>query len=76
MKIIGIGGSPRIGGNADILLDKALEGARSIGAETEKVILNTLKIAPCQECENLKDDGSCIIAVSYTHLTLPTNREV
>jgi len=61
MKIIGINGSPRIGGNADILLDKALEGARSIGAETEKVILNTLKIAPCQECENLKDDGSCII---------------
>ena len=61
MKIIGINGSPRIGGNADILLDKALEGARSIGAETEKVILNTLKIAPCQECENLKDDGSCIV---------------
>ena len=61
MKIIGINGSPRIGGNTDILLDKALEGARSIGAETEKVILNILKIAPCQECENLKDDGSCII---------------
>ena len=61
MKIIGINGSPRIGGNADVLLDKALEGARSIGAETEKIILNTLKIAPCQECENLKDDGSCII---------------
>lgn len=61
MKIVGINGSPRLGGNADILLDKALEGARSIGAETEKIVLNTLKITPCQECENLKDDGSCII---------------
>lgn len=61
MKILGINGSPRIGGNADILLDKALEGARSVGAETEKIILNTLKITPCQECEKLKDDGSCIV---------------
>jgi len=61
MKILGINSSPRIGGNTDILLEKALEGARSTGAETEKVTLNTLKIAPCQECENLKDDGSCII---------------
>ena len=61
MKILGINGSPRIGGNTDILLDKVLEGARSKGAETEKVVLNNLKFSPCQECENLKDDGSCII---------------
>ena len=61
MKVLGINGSPRIGGNTDILLDKVLEGARSRGAETEKVILNDLKFSPCQECENLRDDGSCII---------------
>jgi len=61
VKILGINGSPRIGGNTDILLDKVLEGARSKGAETEKVVLNNLKFSPCQECENLKDDGSCII---------------
>jgi len=61
VKVLGINGSPRIGGNTDILLDKVLEGARSRGAETEKVILNNLKFSPCQECENLRDDGSCII---------------
>ncbi len=61
MKILGISGSPRIGGNTDILLDRALEGARSAGANVEKIILNNLNFSPCQECENLKDDGSCII---------------
>ena len=61
MYVLGINGSPRIGGNTDILLDKALEGAKSRGARTEKVILNTLKFSPCQECEDVRDDGTCII---------------
>ena len=61
MNVLGINGSPRIGGNTDILLDKALEGARTKGTKTEKVILNTLKFSPCQECENIRDDGTCII---------------
>ena len=61
MRVLGINGSPRIGGNTDILLDKVLEGARSKGAETEKVVLNKLRFSPCQECEDLRDDGSCII---------------
>lgn len=61
LNILGINGSPRIGGNTDILLDRTLDGAQSIGAKTEKVILNNLKFSPCQECEDLKDDGRCII---------------
>ncbi len=61
MYILGINGSPRIGGNTDILLDKVLDGARSRGANAEKVILNTLDISACQECEEIRDDGTCII---------------
>jgi len=61
MKILGINGSPRIGGNTDILLDKALEGARLEGARTEKITLNKLRFSPCQECEDIRDDGSCIV---------------
>jgi len=61
MKVLGINGSPRIGGNTDILLDKALEGAKSKGARTEKIILNDLDFSPCQECENIRDDVPCII---------------
>ena len=59
--ILGISGSPRIAGNTDILLDKALEGARDSGAKTEKIILNNLEFAPCQECSQMPDDGTCII---------------
>ena len=61
MKVLGISGSPRRGGNTDILLDRILEGTESKGAEVEKIILNKLKFVPCQECENIKDDGTCII---------------
>ncbi len=61
MNVLGISGSPRIGGNTDILLEKALEGARSTGANAEKIVLSNLTFSPCQECQNLKDDGSCII---------------
>lgn len=61
MNVLGICGSPRRSGNTEILLDKALSGAASNGAGTEKVILNDLKFSPCQECEDIRDDGSCII---------------
>ena len=61
MYVLAINGSPRVGGNTDILLDRVLEGAEAKGAKIEKVILNDLKFSPCQECENVRDDGSCII---------------
>ena len=61
MYVLGINGSPRCGGNTDILLDKALEGATSSSVKTEKIILNNLKMCPCQECEKVKDDGTCKI---------------
>ena len=61
MKVLGINGSPRAGGNTDLLLDKVLEGARNGGAETDKIILNKLKFVPCQECENMTDDGLCLV---------------
>ena len=37
MKVLGIYGSPRKDGNTDQLLDKALEGAESAGAELSRV---------------------------------------
>lgn len=51
MKILGINGSPRKGGNTDVLLDKALEAAGDRGWKTEKIILNLLDISPPQEIE-------------------------
>jgi multimeric flavodoxin WrbA len=61
MKVLGIMGSPRRGSNTDILLDKALEGARGAGGEVEKVLVSKLKIAPCLEIYACRRDGDCAI---------------
>ncbi len=61
MKVLGILGSPRRNGNAEILLDKALAGASSAGHDTEKIILNELQFVPCQECGGCRRSGECII---------------
>jgi multimeric flavodoxin WrbA len=37
--------------NTDTLVTKALEGARSSGAETAKTYLSDLEIRPCQACD-------------------------
>lgn len=63
MKILGINASPRIGGNSDTLLDKALEGAASSGVVTMKISLEGLKIAPvCErEYDNITDPGLSVV---------------
>ena len=61
MKVLGIMGSPRIKGNTDLLLDEALKGAASLGAESETIIVDKLKIAPCREYYGCLRDGNCVI---------------
>jgi multimeric flavodoxin WrbA len=61
MKVLGIMGSPRIKGNADLLLDEALNGAKSQGAEVEKIVVDKLKISPCKEYLGCFRDGNCVI---------------
>jgi multimeric flavodoxin WrbA len=61
MKVLGIMGSPRRKSNTEILLDKALEGARETGAEVEKVLVSKLKISPCLEIYACLKDGNCAI---------------
>ncbi|HXZ94794.1 MAG TPA: flavodoxin family protein [Dehalococcoidia bacterium] len=61
MKVLGIMGSPRRQSNTEILLDKALEGAREAGAEVEKVLVFKLKISPCLEIYACRKDGNCSI---------------
>lgn len=61
MKVVGISGSPNQKGFTSLLLDKAMEGARSSGADTEKIILNELEFDPCQECGGCYDNGECVL---------------
>ena len=59
LKVVGIVSSPRKEMNTDTLVTKALEGAKSIGAETEKIYLNDLEIKPCQACDRFPAPDYC-----------------
>ena len=61
MRVLGIMGSPRIEGNTDLLMNEALTGAQSQGAEVEKIIVDKLNISPCREYYGCLRDGNCII---------------
>ena len=61
LKILGIMGSPRIKGNTDLLLDEALRGVQGQQVETEKIVVDKLKVAPCREYYGCLRDGNCVI---------------
>ena len=50
MKVVGINGSPRKHWNTASLINKALEGAKSHGAETEIIHLYDLNYKGCKSC--------------------------
>jgi multimeric flavodoxin WrbA len=60
VKVIGVCGSPRKGGNTEILVNNALEAARTQGAETEIILLSEKKVEPCTGC-GACSSGKCVI---------------
>ncbi|MCL2408486.1 MAG: flavodoxin family protein [Oscillospiraceae bacterium] len=71
MKVVAINGSPRKGWNTHMLLEKALEGAKSAGAEVEMVNLYDLNSKGCIGCLGCKrkDGGSvgkCVLKDGLT----------
>jgi len=63
MKIIAFNGSPRKNWNTAQLLQSALDGAASKGAETELIHLSDLNFSGCKSCFACKLDGG----KSYGH---------
>jgi multimeric flavodoxin WrbA len=61
MKVLGLFGSPRRGGNTEILLEEALKGAEKEGAEIERLYLRDLDVTPCTECHGCDETGNCVI---------------
>jgi multimeric flavodoxin WrbA len=59
MKVLGIAGSPRRGGNTDLLLAEVMKGAKSCGAEIKTIVLNELCFIPCQHCDTCFEMGEC-----------------
>jgi multimeric flavodoxin WrbA len=61
MKIIGIVGSPRVGGNTEILTRLALEEIRKEGIDIELVSLAGREIKACDGCASCRTTGKCHI---------------
>lgn len=61
LKLLAIAGSPRRGGNTDLLLQEVSRGAKSGGAAVKTVFLSELSIAPCQHCDRCLETGRCAI---------------
>lgn len=66
--VLGISTSPRLNGNSDLLLRRALGGAESAGAHVEYVRLCDLKIGPCIECNACYATGICQVKDDYQQL--------
>ncbi|MGB8311247.1 MAG: flavodoxin family protein [Halobacteriota archaeon] len=54
MKILALVGSPRKGGNTDLLVDQILRGSESKGTSVEKLYLYEYEIEPCLDCRKCK----------------------
>ncbi len=61
MRVLGIFGSPRRGGNTDILLEETLKGAEGEGAEVDRLYVTDYVITPCKECHGCDETGRCVI---------------
>jgi multimeric flavodoxin WrbA len=61
MNVLGIFGSPRKGGNTELLLEEALKGAEKEGADVERLHIANFHITPCTECLQCLEKGECVI---------------
>jgi multimeric flavodoxin WrbA len=61
MKIVGILGSPRKGGNTEVLLNVALEEAQKEGANIYKIPLRDKSVGSCDGCLACAQTGECVI---------------
>jgi len=69
--VLGIGGSPRRGGNTDVLLDRVLEGVTAAGGDVERVHLRDYTIEACIGCESCRKDLVCTRFLDGMHLLYP-----
>ncbi len=56
-KVLILSGSPRKGGNSDILCDEFMRGALGAGNEVEKIFVAGKKITPCVGCYYCREHG-------------------
>ena len=64
MKVIAVNGSPRKTWNTATLLQKALDGAKSVDADTELVHLYDLNFKGCTSCFACKESVKNFVLLS------------
>lgn len=60
-KVLILSGSPRKGGNSDILCDEFLRGAQDAGHKAEKIRVAEKKVAPCSGCYYCSTNGGVCV---------------
>ena len=60
-KVLILSGSPRKGGNSDILCDEFLHGAQDAGHKAEKSRVAEKKVAPCSGCYYCSTHGGACV---------------
>lgn len=60
MRIIAFQGSPRPGGNTEVLLNETLKPLHEVGHDIRVFQLNSMIIKPCQDCGGCIKTGICI----------------
>lgn len=60
MRVIGVSGSPRVGGNTDLILNEALQAAKAAGAEVSLIRVYDYKLEPCRACMACFSTGKCV----------------
>ena len=58
--ILILSGSPRKGGNSDLLCDEFAKGAQEAGHQVEKIRVQEQKTGPCRACKGCRGTGVCV----------------
>ena len=74
-KVLGIGGSPRKGGNSDILLKRLLKGVADEGVVAEEIQLRDYQFQSCTGCERCRKEKQCVELKDGMQLIYPKIKE-
>ncbi|MGI6200220.1 MAG: flavodoxin family protein [Christensenellales bacterium] len=60
MMVLGICGTPRKGGNSEVLLEAALEPFAEAGWAVERILMSERRVLPCTGCERCARAHACV----------------
>ncbi len=71
MRALGVCGSPRAGGNTELILGVVMGELRALGAEVEVVNVCRMDVRPCTSCRTCVETGRCSIDDDMARVITP-----